>query len=487
MMRREPRDPQLWKLTKAAVIEAKRLLDDLMKRTTYIGEYFDYPSLTRLDNGFPSVRHQPFGKLPDYTDAFGLRASSNAKLPAPYFAFEDIQSFVKVIDYVLSHEDLRAYMGPPQPHPTDRKSTVLASGLFITEILNRYLHLHGTEGEVEEERLLPIYLEMEAPPLEEELPAEILVPIVLTGFDVKEPMDLSPGTRIEKLSDPDHLARVPHRPVGSAVNGLVLSASTHALVLTGKKIRLESRWSWPYQELGFYPLGEIERFFEALRLVTGYDTGYAQVVIRPLGWAIDYTGSLPPLIPGPTIRQYPEHFDNYGWIGERPSVSKEQVKRTGEVVTALLTSGRRIALAARRLSSSKLRVREDDRIIDLCIALEALLGDKSPTETTHKLAMRVAAIHAQSDTPKLPPPEVFASVKRIYDYRSSVAHGEDPEKKRLIPSLAAFPEPISTTYLAEYYVRIVLLTLLRKPAWRDPATIDRQILLGSLSPMPDET
>jgi hypothetical protein len=209
-------------------------------------------------------------------------------------------------------------------------------------------------------------------------------------------------------------------------------------------------------------------------------------VIRPVGWAIDYTASLPRLIPGPTVRQYPEHFDNYGWIGERPTVSLDQVKHTGEVAAALLTSGRRVALAARRLSSSKLRVREDDRIIDLCIALEALLGDKSPGETTHRLAMQVAGILAQSDIPELPPQEVFASVNRIYDYRSSVAHGEDPEKKRIISGMTAFPYPVSATYLAEYYVRITLLTLLGEPAWRNPATIDREILLGALKPMPDQ-
>jgi hypothetical protein len=481
MIRREPRDPHLWELTKAAVREGKRLLDELRERNAYIGEYLHYPILSRLENGFPSVHHQLLTRKTDYTDAFGLKASSNVQLPGPYYAFEGIQPFVEVIEYVLSHEDLRAYMGPPSPYRTDRKLVLLATGLFITEILNRYLHLYDVEGDIDEKKLLPIFLQMETPPFEKELPIEILVPIVLTGFDVEEPIELSSEMRIEKLSDQDHLARVPYLPMGSAVNNVVLSAATHALVLTGRRMKLECRWSYPYQDVNTYPLDEIECFFEALRLVTGYDTGYAQVVIRPLGWAIEYTASLPPLLPGPTIRQYPQQFDDRGWIGERPTVTDDDVRLTGQVATALveLEPGERVALAARRFSFSKLRVREDDRIIDLCIALEALAGDEEGIKAAiHRLARRVAAIQALSQRPILPPLEVYTSVRKIFNYRNLVVHAKRSRRAEedFTTSIPRLSEPVSPTALAEFYVRIVLLALLEQPRWQEPSVIDAEIM-----------
>lgn len=47
-----------------------------------------------------------------------------------------------------------------------------------------------------------------------------------------------------------------------------------------------------------------------------------------------------------------------------------------------------------------LRTDDDAAIIDLCIALEATLGDESHAEITHKLALRTAVVaseHAQAD------------------------------------------------------------------------------------------
>lgn len=48
-------------------------------------------------------------------------------------------------------------------------------------------------------------------------------------------------------------------------------------------------------DLRTYPLPLIDIFFAALRIVTNADTGYAQLVVRPKEWAINYKADLPPL------------------------------------------------------------------------------------------------------------------------------------------------------------------------------------------------
>jgi hypothetical protein len=42
-----------------------------------------------------------------------------------------------------------------------------------------------------------------------------------------------------------------------------------------------------------------------------------------------------------------------------------------------------------------LREQEADSVLDLLIGLEALLGDQTTTEVTHKLAIRAAAVLTQ--------------------------------------------------------------------------------------------
>lgn len=117
-------------------------------------------------------------------------------------------------------------------------------------------------------------------------------------------------------------------------------------------------------------------------------------------------------------------------------------------------------------------------MVDLCIALEAALGDQDPTEVTHKLALRTAAVTAQSGRSDETAGDTFSGVRRIYSYRSKVVHGGDPTKVRLLPRSDGSKVPVADA--AEQYVRIVLLELLRKPELRVPRRVDQRLILEQL-------
>ena len=81
-------------------------------------------------------------------------------------------------------------------------------------------------------------------------------------------------------------------------------------------------------------------------------------------------------------------------------------------------------IATTRFSSSYDKRTLADRLIDLMIALEALLG--SQTETTYKIALRFACLlHAPGEARK----NAFRSIKIIYGERSKIVHGDrlEPE------------------------------------------------------------
>jgi hypothetical protein len=242
---REPQDPNLWQLTTSAVLEGKTIVENLLEQQVYISEYYDFPKLSGFRNGFPNIYRVPFSKRPDYTQAFTLKKSS--KDPRP--AFEEIDSFRDVIDYVQGNPTLLAHFGPPTQGSPDREITVLGVGLFISGILNRSIYLHGLDSAADEAGLRSIYLEMERPIFNTELPVDFLVPVVLTRFDVDQAAELCPGMRIEKLTDGEHLARFTADMTGSAVNRFVIGAASHSLVVAERTASFRGLWDYAYQSL----------------------------------------------------------------------------------------------------------------------------------------------------------------------------------------------------------------------------------------------
>jgi hypothetical protein len=92
-----------------------------------------------------------------------------------------------------------------------------------------------------------------------------------------------------------------------------------------------------------------------------------------------------------------------------------------------------VSLATRRLYSSTLREDEVDEIVDLCVGIEALVSDSSPGDTTYKMALRTAAVLAQTEGVILGSEAIFRCMKSIYGYRSALVHGSsDAAKKSMV-------------------------------------------------------
>lgn len=159
-----------------------------------------------------------------------------------------------------------------------------------------------------------------------------------------------------------------------------------------------------------------ERFdqaLSALRLIRGGAVGYQYRVFESLTWN-------------------PTGFGRFGMRNAQSSLLGPTYKLTSEEVPSLRSLwnhivGRsgpatgRLGTAIARFNSTYDRVRPEDRIIDLTIALEALLmTDNDQQELSYRLALRGAALLGDAPDQR---ESLFRDLRNLYHVRSRLAHG----------------------------------------------------------------
>ena len=109
---------------------------------------------------------------------------------------------------------------------------------------------------------------------------------------------------------------------------------------------------------------------------------------------------------------------------DRPVNVQEAVELIGEYEALPERHKRALDLALRRLRDSSERLAFDEKVVDLCVALEALfMGDERRNQKTI-ISRRGSWYYADSRRER---ERIRALLKEFYDVRSAVVHGESPE------------------------------------------------------------
>src|ERR1051325_5104585 len=235
------------------------------------------------------------------------------------------------------------------------------------------MHLYGDEG-FSVDRLMPLYLPLEAGLFNDVLAVDIVVPISFLHFGFDD-VQFDGNAGITRMSQDFQVARALESVYDNGTNYIVLGAATHALILTGYELK-NDHWiaiKSIGSKVSAYPLEEIDAFFTALRTVTGYITGYAQLILSSRGWAHQYRANLP-VLEGAAVRRYPVEFES-DWLREVPTVTVEEASEVGRIFQRLrgLIKNNQLRIASRRLNLCYLRQDEEDAILDATIGLESLL------------------------------------------------------------------------------------------------------------------
>lgn len=460
-----------------ALQEGLTLIGQAVETKKYIGHYYNWPRLSYSKNGLPSFSINMQGPI-QYTDCFTARGEIE-----PLVVEDNIASFNNFIAYVEDRSDLRERFCLREWKDNERENEFLADidKFFIKspikDAIERYAHKYQSfqyEEAKGKETIAPIVNYI----FNKKLSIDIIIPILFLDFGLDK-FILNDGVEIVRIENQLHLSRYNIKSYNISVHECVLASATHALVL--------KNWSVPNAEtlLRFdiltnpraYPIDLIEKFFGVLRIATGVNTGYAQLLASPIEWGtLHCKADLPDLV-GATIRSYPSWFENYYWNTDSvPIVSMSDTELIKDLFIKLAECKENsINIAIKRLNTCLVRDTEEDSILDATIALEALFSDGGNQEMTHKLAMRVAALSKLTDEFKNEPKQVFKDIKGIYSYRSAIVHGSKQlDKKRVIKIKE---EQTSAHSIAIEYLRLSLKTLLQHPEYRDPIIIDDKLLL----------
>lgn len=437
----------------------------------------ELPSVTAFDRGWPNLSRSrlfPHDDAPtDFSALFGPKRDQLKPI-----AYSDVPELAALILYVRAHDDLRARVAiataTGRADIEDRMLEIQVADLALS-LLDRA----RATGVATEDALLPLYLERERAWLLDPLPVEYVIPLVLTAFELGQVLVVDATTRIEPMDAATQAARAPGDYSITSVPDTVIGAATHALVVSGRQLsnpgpgpRLFGRDNEPV------PLDDADLVCEALRIATHIDVGYAQVLRRPLGWADRWDYDLPPLTTVATFRRYPDSFDDYGWLRAPNPISNEALQLVPALVSSLRAAAAHVRLAARRLSLAALRATDDDRTIDACIGLEALLSE-GRDELSHRLALRAATALATRASDPADAQTVYELVRKVYSHRSAVVHGTPGDRSR---RMTLGDSTYDTATIAVKLLREVLTDALTRPGGWSPKTLDAT-LLRALAPI----
>ncbi|HBY87710.1 MAG TPA: hypothetical protein DEO86_17785 [Colwellia sp.] len=444
----------------------------------YVGTYYEWPSISYRKNGMPDMSTSSFNGPKDYSSLFhtlGRPSSINES---------EIKSFLTFVDFVSSKPLLEGRFIKSQWKKIDdgMMPRVIKHTIFhiITQAATRYIETHDTFV-FDSEKAKVIVENIQNYVFSSSLSIDIVIPVLFIKFEF-EHYEINDGMEIRRLTDAEQLARYKATSFNVSVHNTVLASATHALVLKDWYVE-NTECSFDFNILSnirAYPVDIINKYFGSIRLCTDIETGYAQVFSIGKGWGRHQKAYLPN-VEGISTRSYPPILEDYYWNSESiPSISLSKAKEIGSVFINLTNANENsIDLAMKRLNLCMVRDDEEDSVIDATIALEALLSDDSKQEMTHKLAMRAGALSKISLDFEKTPQQVFNDIKSIYSYRSAIVHGsKNLTKKRLI----AIDEKnsVTTHSLAVHYLKMLLKIIIDNPKYRDPKTIDNELLLGKL-------
>ena len=462
-------------LIENAFIDGLKAINDI-KDTFSFGSYLMWPSLSFNKSGMPEItKGNPFQKKgpKDYASVFGpkereinLNSFDSMKKVIDFIRNAPIEIKCRILTF-YTKENNQIYDQYVGPHVMTQ----------IKYLIDRYIHVKNTftfsEPDFDE-----IYTLWENLYFSDKLYVDIMVPILFVRFDFED-ISLNDYISIIKLRDDYHLARVNLKAYDSDMHDLICQNATHAFMSRGwYLLNEEAQLTQKNISASSFPLDHIDTFFASLRIITGINTGYAQLIFDPKNWISRFKAALPSL-EGTTIRKYPFLFENFYWLkDEFPLISSEIAKTILNLYDRLNTDKHKsLKLALRRLNNCYLRENEEDTILDATIALEALLCPEHTQEITHKLALRLAALSKINSLWNEKPIQIFETVKRIYKYRSKVVHGStESTKSRLIK--IDDKKNIEVVSKASEYLRYTIQTLAENSKYLAPETIDNELILG---------
>ncbi len=471
-----------YKYSRLAVIDSLKIIRNWESERNYFLRHYKFPEINFLETGLPIFYLQPaiLGNSPiDYNYPFNTRSENQVSLPE---SWNDLWNFVKKDPRFSAYFEVDRF--EKNKIFNDVSFSKFEVQYQLKMLVDHYIHTTGLKH-FKKQKFIPIFIKWANACYRKKLNVDFLIPIIILDFEIEDNFKLSDFVSIEKMTKEFQLIRAPRSESSISINKSLSGAATHAVVFSNWSYENNTCTERQTSTNNIDSLSQviqlIDKFFSALRVVTGYNTGYSQIITRPVGWCDIWTANLEKY-PKINTKGYGDALETISWkTNIREVVTKNQLNKLSIIFKGLdIISSNRMKIASNRLNAAYMRKEETDTIIDICIGLEALLVGDERGEITHKLASRLGLIWQLSPGLELSPFEAFKAVKKIYDYRSAVVHGsKKAEKKRLIKPRPA--TEIQAVNLGINILRHAIGILIQNQKYLEEGEIDKSIFTSTSS------
>lgn len=348
---------------------------------------------------------------------------------------------------------------------TDKEllSDYMIQGL-VKDIIERYLFKTNATNEIPEninDIITPFVAEKLGFYLQDTLYFDIGIPLCLTTF-AKE-IKFDDGVELIKIPEDIQKSRQIGCKYEVAKENDVAACATHMIVLHNYCYKKTNSISFNsiIQDYSCYPLDKIDEIVGIIRVVTGYDIGYEHVLAIPNKWVCDTTTDLTAVY-GAKSHFVKNKYTKMYWMHLPISfISETQCDEIALLYKAYQTKEKALKFSLMRLNRCMLRDEVDDMTTDACIGLESLLAGGAHTEITNAIASRIPFIFSKLSGTKYPPDKARGYMKKIYNLRSRIVHGDELKDKDIYFSNDT--EEIYVPQMAVDFLRNCLLFMIKNP------------------------
>lgn len=389
-----------------------------------------------------------------------------------------IEGYSELLDYINKSSDLKKLM----IEEDKLDSLEYRVKYIISGIVERYLYSINASQNIPDDlddKLKPFVKEKILRYINPRLSIDIYIPICLATFE-DDNINLSEQVKITRIPDDIQKSRQQACLYETNNEDWLASCATHMIVLHNYHFNNDEFISINKATRNYhaYPLVNIDEIMAIIRVVTGYTIGYEQILTRPLNWIDDFCADLTPLYGAKSHFVNAKEIDKMWMHLSVSKISSEQVFEIQKLYATVLSSKADkakggLTFALRRLNRCMLRDEDDDMAIDATIGLETLLSGGNKSEITYTISNRISVVFAHERNEHYTPKNCREIMKKIYNYRSKVVHGDTIKEKDKYHKIN--DSEVEIEKIAVDFLRYTILFVLHNTEYLDAKKFDEFI------------
>lgn len=387
-----------------------------------------------------------------------------------------LNEFNILVDYICSESELKKLISEKEENLRFRVKHI------NIEIVERYLYKTNATSNIPDdldEQMRPFVAERLLRFLAKELRIDILVPICLATFE-EDTIKLSDNIEIKRMSDEIQKSRQQACSYEASNEDWVAACATHMIVLHNYHFKNpgDNSINSATKNYNSYPLKEIDKVIAAIKVVSGYSIGYAQILSCPIEWIDGFCGDLIPLYGAKAHFVNPKETEKFWMQLPVSRISSEQSTLLKTVFKNIMkceedANKSNLLFALNRFNRCMLRNEVDDMATDATIGIEALLAGGTKGEITYTISNRIPVVFAHEQNELYTPSNSRAIMKTIYNYRSKIVHGGKLKEKDKFVEIGGTKYDVAK--IAVDFLRYSLLFMTEHQEFLDAKKFDEYI------------